>query len=95
MDMDVDTERIELIRVDLKKCSNYLVNSANRLSHDVNVAGQSLEGRQYSLSVQETSASCNILDETTKNITKLDNHLIRLEEIVKKYLTCVYNGENV
>ena len=92
MDMEVDTKVLDFIQKDLRACQKALLNAAGNLSNAVALAGQSLEGRQYSLSQQETNASCQIVDASAENLSILEDYISRLETDVNEYLKCKYTG---
>lgn len=92
MDMEVDTKVLDAIRNALGSCRSSLNGASNDLKTAVTNAGLSLEGRQYSLSVQETEASCGIVDASAKNLASLDDYVGRLKEDVECYLKCKYRG---
>ena len=92
MDMDVDTKVFDSLRNDLRANRRSLNDASLSMSSAVKSAGQSLEGRQYSLSVQETEASCKIIDASAKNLSILEDYINRLEADVNAYLKCKYNG---
>ena len=92
MDINVDTQVFEEFKNNLKRCSLSLTETSNTLSQNVKLAGESLAGRQYALSVQETDASCKIIDASVENLEILGRYLGKLEEHVKTYLNCKYEG---
>lgn len=92
MDMEVDTKVLDAIRNALGLCRSVLNGASNDLKTAVTSAGQSLEGKQYSLSVQETDASCRIVDASANNISSLSDYIARLKEDVEGYLKCKYRG---
>lgn len=92
MDMDVDIRIFEYIKGHLNSCGNRLSFASSALSGAVSSAGQSLEGRQYSLSVQETNASRAIIDASVENLSLMKDYMDRLESDVNEYLKCTYQG---
>lgn len=92
MDIHIETEIFADLKENLKYCSRLLDDAANTLKQNVRVAGESLDGMQYSLSVQETDASCKIVDASVENLEILDKFLGKLEEHVNTYLSCKYEG---
>lgn len=90
--MDVDTKVLNYLQNDLRTCQKSLGGASRNLSSSVSSAGQSLEGKQYSLSVQETESSCKIIDASTNNLSSLEDYLSRLEADVNDYLKCKYKG---
>lgn len=92
MDMDVDTKVLNYLQNDLRVCQKSLGSASRDLSGSVSNAGQSLEGKQYSLSVQETESSCKIIDASANNLSSLEDYLSRLEADVNAYLKCKYKG---
>jgi len=91
-DIHVETEIFAELKDKLKNCYQMLDDSANTLKQNVRVAGDSLEGNQYSLSVQETDASCKVITASVENMKSLEEHLGKLEEHVNTYLSCKYEG---
>lgn len=92
MDMNVDTKAFASLRNDIDICQKRLQDASNSLNYAVSAAGQSLEGRQYSLSVEETQAACAVIDASVSNLSQMEMHLSRLEAHVMAYLNCKYNG---
>lgn len=92
MDIHVDTEIFSELKEKLRQCSRSLTETSNTLSQNVKSAGEYLAGRQYSLSVQETDASCKIVDASVENLEILGRYLGKLEEHVNTYLSCKYEG---
>lgn len=90
--MDVDTKVFDSLRNDLRVNRRSLSDASLSMSSAVKSAGQSLAGKQYSLSVQETEASCKIIDASAKNLSILEDYINRLEADVNAYLKCKYNG---
>lgn len=92
MDMNVDTRVLESLRLYLRDCSNSLDGACNDLESFVIRANQTLEGQQYSISVDETKMSCKIINSSINNLSSLMNYLERLENDVNDYLSCKYRG---
>lgn len=90
--MEVDTRILHNIQNELRSCRKSLSGASSKMTSAVSNAGQSLEGKQYSLSVQETSASCKIIDASAGNLSSLEDYLGRLEADVNAYLKCKYKG---
>lgn len=89
-DMAVDTAVFDDVNNTLSKCRSKLLESSDELLRFVDTAGQSLKGRQYALSVQETNATCTIVTASADNIELIKEHLVLLKEIVEEYLGCIY-----
>lgn len=92
MDMDIDTKVLNTIQNDLRTCEKLLSGASSDLTNSVSSAGENLEGRQYTLAVQETEASCKIIDASATNLSILAEYLSRLEADVNAYLKCKYRG---
>ena len=92
MDMDVDTTILREIEFSLYNCRNRFQEAEATITENVRRAGYSLEGRQYSLSVQETKASCEIIMTSADNLRRLEDHVNRLGQAVNEYLKCKYGG---
>ena len=92
LDMNVDTETLYELQNDLKLCRNAMDSATGYISREVSYAGNTLEGRQYSLSVEETNAACAIISASEDNLSALEKYLDKLQEAVEEYLKCVYGG---
>ena len=92
MDMEVDTRVLEELRAHISTCQNYLGGASSSMMSAVITAGNSLEGKQYSLSVEETNASCGIIDASANNLQILSQYLDLLNDQVQQYLECKYEG---
>lgn len=90
--MNVDTMVFGEFKEKLQRCARSLDEASNTLLQNVRRAGASLEGKQYSLSVQETNASCKIIDTSVENLSELKKYIEKLEEYVNEYLSCKYEG---
>ena len=90
MDMCVETSTLLSIASKLESCSRTLDAASNNLKNDVNRAGYSLEGRQYSLSVEATDSTCEIANACSSNLCATASYLKDLERAVNKYLSCKY-----
>ena len=92
MDMYVDTKLFDHIRESLGACAGQLRSSADTLQNEVRRAGESLEGRQYSLSVEASNASCEIVSACASNADEVGKYLSRLQSHVDEYIRCKYRG---
>ena len=72
--------------------SECLRSSADTLQNEVRRAGESLEGRQYSLSVEASNASCEIVSACASNTDEVGKYLLRLQSHVDEYMRCKYRG---
>ena len=87
IDMDVSAEDLALVREHLSLCSRAFSTATQRVIDYTKVAQD-----KYSLSKETNDKSIEILEYTAKNINLLAIHLNKLEEYVKEYLSCKYEG---
>jgi hypothetical protein len=90
MDMEVDTRLLDELKAYITNCQTQLGYASSGMTSAVAAAGNSLEGKQYSLSVEETNASCGIINASANNLLILSQYLDRLNEQVQEYLRCKY-----
>lgn len=92
MDINVDTSIFSELNYYLNILKNNLQSASMELAEAVALAGASLEGKYYSLTVEETEQACKIINASVENIYLMQQYLNDLEDYANKYLECTYDG---
>ena len=87
IDMDVSVEDLATVREHLSLCSRAFSTATQRIEE------YSKNGSdEYSMTKDTNDKSMEILEATSKGINGLAIHLSKLEDYVKEYLSCKYEG---
>lgn len=87
IDMDVSVEDLATVREHLSLCSRAFSTATQRIGE------YSKNGSdEYSMTKDTNDKSMEILEATSKGINGLAIHLSKLEDYVKEYLSCKYEG---
>ena len=92
MDMDVSTELFEGLRGSINSSINAMNNASYDLQGATACAIASLEGELFSLGFHTSDAARQIIDNVASNAQVMLGYIDKLEDAVKSYLQCKYEG---